>query len=255
MVSDERFQKLQSEYFGSFDKYDKSNPNYEKAKLLLTAVAEVEEVHEVLLERYDDERHWAQQKLITRSIDDVLSAFLLTNNCFYSSAYRDVRGLYETFLLLNHMNDHKIETAQIHWKQERDLENMDIPNEKLSWEELHTEDAFHDMLEAERERLEDENEEFGQLYNYFSNRHVHPARLDGVDLQRNYVEEEERQLLDWLLDIVLGLIYQLVKLYADTEDFRYTLDQLQDIGEQIEESHNPQPFLDIAEDEFPGLDE
>lgn len=254
MLSDERFQQLQSEYFEESATYDDSNPNYEDVKLLLIAISEVESVHEELKERHGDERHWAQQQLITRSIDDLLSAFLLTKNYFYSSAYRDIRGLFETYLLLNYMNDHKIETAMAHWKQERDLLEMNLSEEEmqqLTWEELHIEDEYHRMRREEKNRLEDKDEDFKRLYNFFSNRHVHPARFDGIDLQRTFVEEEERQLIDWQLDITLGLIYQLVKLYSDTEDLRYILEELSPIGEEIEESHSPQSFVYIAEDNFP----
>lgn len=254
MLSDERFEKLLSEYFRERETYDSSHPHYEEAKLLLIAISEVEDVHNEVKTRHDDARHWLQQQLITRSIDDLLSAFLLTQNHFYSSAYRDVRGLFETFLVLNYLNGHKIEASRVYWKQERDLieKSLDIESmKKLSWEELYSEDVFHDMLATERKRLEEQYSDFKRLYNFFSNNYVHPARLDGVNLQRTYVEEEEQQLIQWQLDLVLGLIYQLIVLYSDTDDLRYVADKIGPIGEEIEDTHSTQPFVDLAEDNFP----
>jgi hypothetical protein len=40
-------------------------------------------------------------------------------------------------------------------------------------------------------------------------------------------------------------------LYSDTDDFRYTLDKIGPIGEEIEENHSTQPFLDIVEENLP----
>jgi len=257
MLTEKRFQKIESEYFGDCEKYDSSNPNYDRIKLLLISIYEVEEIHEKYKPLHTDARHWPQQQFITRSIDDILSTFSLMKNHFYSSAYRDVRSLFETYLLLNYMNDHKIETATVYKKQERNLQNREDGwhNEdglsEMSWEELYIEDKFHEMRREEKNRLEDKYDDFKQLYNYFSNRHIHPARLDGVNIQREYSAEEERQLTDWQLDFTLGLVYQMIKLYLDTDNLRNLADDIIPIGEVLEENHTPQSFIDLAEDNFP----
>lgn len=255
MFTDENFKEAQLRYFGSGEQYEETHNHYEKAKLLLVGLERVEEVHEELRDRHNDERHWYQQKFITKSINSILSAYLLTQNHFYDSAYRDVRSLFETFLLINHMNDNKIKTARVFLQQERDLWKMDIPHSKMTWERLHSENELHKMIKKERNRLEEMEDDYGRLYDFFSNRNIHPTRIDGVDVDQNYAVEEERQLLNWLMDMVLGLVTQLAKLYADTPDFDYVKDNLFEVVDEIEEVHNYQSFLEIAMKEFPGVDD
>lgn len=254
MFSDQRFQQALSEYFGEGVQYDDSHPHYDHVKLLLIAIRNIERIHTEFRSRYDDSRHWPQQQLLTRSIDDLLATFLLTGNAFYSSAFRDIRGLFETYLLLNYMNDHKIETAMVHRKQDRKLKARnptETEMQQLTWDELYIEDEFHRMRRDEKNRLEEQHSEFKQLYNFLSNRHVHPVRFEGIDLQRTYDAQKEKELIDWQLDITLGLIFQLIKLYADVEGFQEIVNELAPIGEEIETTHTPQSFVYIAEDTFP----
>lgn len=223
MISGKRFHQVLSLYFDGSVQYDDSHPYYGHVKRLLIAIREIENVHTKFKDRHDDGRHWPQQTLLTRSIDDLLAAFLLTHNAFYSSAFRDIRSLFETYLLLNYMNDHKIETAMVYRKQDRRLKERYLTAtemQQLTWDELYMVNEFHRMRRNEKERLEEQHSEFKQLYNFLSNRHVHPTRFEGIDLQQTYDAQKTNELIDWQLDIVLGLIYQLVKLYADTGSFR-----------------------------------
>jgi len=256
MSADKRFRALLSDYFASELSYEENRDHFEEAQVILTSVAEIETVHNELQADYDDDRHWFQQQFITKSLNGILSSFLSTRNQFYDSAYRDVRSLFEAFLLLNYMNENKIETAKVFHKQERDLLEMDLPDGKLSWTELHSEDKLHDMIRKERKRLEDLEGDYGQLYNYLSNARVHPTRTDGVALDRQYVAEEERQLFHWQLDLTLGLILQLLKLYSDTPAFSRIKDLFVPVIENIVEElgHEHQPFLDIALEKFPLSD-
>lgn len=250
MISNDQFQELQLKYF-EFGELNPPSEKYRKqAKMILFGISEIEEVHQELRQKYDDERHWYQQQFITRSVNSILSTYLLSQNYFHSSAYRDIRNLYETFLLLNHMNENKIKTARILLKQDRDLKAMNVEEKKLSWERLYVEDEFHKMKSAEKSKLENRHSEFSRLYDYFSNTHIHPTRIDGVDLTRTYVQEEERQIFDWLLDFILGLGIQLLKLYSDTDDYLYVMNQLKPVITEIDENHSTQPFIDVVIDEF-----
>ena len=250
MISDKELRDLQLEYF-EFGELNLPSEEYrERAKMILFGVSQIEKMHQELRQKHGDERHWYQQQFITRSINSILPTYLLSQNHFHSSSYRDIRNLYETFLLINHMNENKIETARVLLKQDRDLKNMDVEEQKLSWERLYVEDEFHKMKSAEKSKLEDKHSEFNRLYNYFSNTHIHPTRIDGVDLTRTYVQEEERQIFDWLLDFVLGLGIQLLKLYSDTDDYLYVMKQLKPVITEIDESHSTQPFIDVVIDGF-----
>jgi hypothetical protein len=253
MYTEERYRTVQVDLFKSDTLYPGSHPHHDQAQLVLISVAEIENVHDQLCQKYDDERHWYQQQLITKAINSVASVHLLTWNQFYDSAYRDVRTLIETYLILNYMNDHKIETAREFLRQEREIFNSDLEasSGEWQWEELHIEDAFHDMLQKEKSRLKNTDHEFGRLFNLLSNRNVHPIRIDGVDVDRNYSEEEDLQLLRWQLDILLGLIIQLIKLYSDTEGYSGMKESLEPVWVEIEENHEPDPLLEVGLENFP----
>lgn len=253
MISDERFYNLISDYFPAGLSYENHRDHYEEAQSVVIGTREIEKIHNELQDEYNDERHRYQQLFITKSINGILSSFLSTRNQFYDSAYRDIRTLFETFLLLNHMNENKIKTAKIYLRQERDLLKIEEVNKKLTWEELYSEDKLHEMIRTERRRLEDLEEDYGQLYNFLSNTRVHPTRVDGIAVDRGYAKEEEYQLFRWQLDFILGMSIQILKLYQDTPAYTQVREQLVPTVEQIEEGlgHQHEPLLEVAIEESP----
>lgn len=253
MISDDEFRALQEEYLESQVCYSESHENTELAKMILAGVDRIDTTNEHLRQRYDDNRHWYQQQFVRKGVNGILSIFLLTKHQFYDSAYRDVRTLLEIFLILNHMNENKIKTAIQFHRQEREIwqSDLDSNSPKWTWKEMHSEDALHKMLAKEKNRLRNRDADVGRLFDFFSNRNVHPTRVDGVYNDREYIRDEEDQLLDWQLDFTLGLIAQVLKLYSDTPGFGYAKSELLPIGHEIDESHNVQNFFKMSLEDFP----
>jgi hypothetical protein len=253
MISDEEFRELQKQFFDNGTVYSESSPHYEQAKLILKAIEKIESINLKLNKKYEDERHWYQQNFIMKGTNGILSTHFLTKNNFYDSAYRDVRTVLETFLVLNYMNENKIETAIKFLRQEREIIDSDLTpdSEKWSWERIYTEQEFHDMLADEKSRLREKSEDIGRIFDFLSNRNVHPTRVHSTYHKREYHQKEEDQLIKWQLDLVLGLIVQTLKLYSDTSDYLYVTDELTEIGRAIEEDHSIQPFVEMAFENFP----
>jgi len=253
MISDDEFISLQSKYFENKTPYIESNTHYKEAKLSISALHKADIVNEELKEKYDDERHWYQQQLIKKGITASLSIHLLTQHHFYDSAYRDIRTLLEAFLILNHMNENKIQTSIEFNKQQREIYNSDVEMGSIewTWKEMCTEDSFHTMLKDEKNRFKKHEGKFGNVFNFFSNRNVHPIRLEGIDLDRTYDQKEESQILDWQLDLTVGLLIQLIKLYSDTPDFKSVKDRLIPYIDNIESNHTVQNFIYISLENFP----
>jgi hypothetical protein len=247
------YEKLRDIYFNDGETYEDSHQNNEKAKLLLNGIYHIEEVYEDIREDHDDERHWFQQTYIRRGLDGLLATHHLTSHYFYDSAYRDVRTLIEIILILNYMNRNKIETAIHFLKQEREILLSDIELGSLKWskKELYSEDEIHEMLSTEKERLKDENSDLMEFYDFFSNRNVHPIRTDSIKNNRTYQSHEDDQLLNWQVDILRALIIQMVKIYSDTDDLRYVVNELEPLEDLIVENHGTAKFLDHLTDSFP----
>lgn len=253
MINSDEFSELQEVYLDNETTYDESNTHFEQAKLVLEGVQYLDQLNRELSEKHADSRHRCQQMFLDKGINGVLSIHFLTKNQFYDSAYRDIRTVLETFLILNYMNEHKIETSRKFWRQEAEIRDseLDADSKKWSWERMYTEGAFHDMLGKEKSRMFEHNEDLKRIFNYFSNRNVHPTRVDGFYNDRTYQRDEEKQLIEWQLDLLLGMMIQAIKLYSDTPDYQYTKDQLDEIVNEIIDDHQVQPFVDLAIENFP----
>jgi hypothetical protein len=148
------------------------------------------------------------------------------------------------------MNRNKIETAVKFLKQEKEIQSSSIEIGSIEWtkKELYSEDELHDMLSTEKNRLEDHEGDLMNLYDFFSNRYVHPIRTDSVENVRQFSKHDDKQLLNWQLDLILGLIIQILKTYSDTSDFRYISNKLSPVAEKISNDHAAPKFLSYFEE-------
>lgn len=244
------YEQYHDECFTTGKQYTSDHPHIGKAKLALGAIYTIERVHQEIKEKHGDERHWYQRLQISRGINCILSVHQLTAKHFYDSAYRNVRTLIEILLITNYMNRNRIETAVKFLRQEREIQSSNIELGSIEWtkKELYSEDELHDMLSAEKNRLEDHEGDLMELYHFFSNRNVHPIRTDSVENDRQFSKHDDKQLLNWQLDLILGLMTQMVKTYSDTSDFRYILNKLSPVEEKIYNDHTTPKFLSYFEE-------
>jgi len=109
----------------------------------------------------------------------------------------------------------------------------------------------HQMLSTEKNRLKEQNSDLMEFYDFFSNRNVHPIRTESIENNRSYQKNEDKQLLDWQLDIIWSLIIQMVKIYSDTMDYRYVVSELEPVDDAIAESRSEPKFLNYFTEDLP----
>lgn len=230
------------------EEYTPKHPNTELVHHLLAGISRLDRIVSTVNRRfssYIDSRHEFQDIFIIKGVDALESFYISVRYRRYDSAYRDIRYLIETYLLVKHLNEHKIEASRIHSRQmaeiQKDVEDMSL----LSRHRVVSVDKFHKMIREEKENFKEFDDRL-EIFNFISNRSAHPHRIAGARLDGEHVEDEERQVLEWGLDLLIGLCIEYVKLYADTPAFTVVCEPLRPWFDAFQEVHEPQDFLELS---------
>ncbi|NEU56268.1 hypothetical protein [Halorussus sp. MSC15.2] len=241
-------QTYERELLQQREEYTPEHPNSELAHHLLTGISRLDAVVSEMNQRYSsyiDSRHEFQDIFVIKGVNALESLYLSVKHRRYDSAYRDVRYLIETYLLVKHLNEHKIKASRIHFRQmaevQEEVENLSL----LSRHRVASVDEFYDMIREEKQNYKEFDDGL-QTFNFLSNRSAHPHRIAGARLDGDHVVDEEQQAFEWALDMVIGLCMEYAKLYADTPAFEVIRESFKPLFEAIDEVHEPQSFLELS---------
>ncbi|MFP9193181.1 hypothetical protein ACLI4Q_16220 [Natrialbaceae archaeon A-CW1-1] len=230
------------------EEYTSEHPNIELVHHLLAGISRLDRVVSTVNQRYSsyiDSRHEFQDIFVIKGVNALESLYISVKHRRYDSAYRDVRYLIETYLLVKHLNEHKIEASLIHSRQmaevREEVEDMSL----LGRHRMVSVDRFYEMIREEKQNLKEFDSGL-QTFNFLSNRSAHPHRIVGARLDGKHVEDEERQVLKWALDLLIGLCIEYTKLYADTPAFTVVREPLRLLFDALSEVHEPQSFLELS---------
>lgn len=230
------------------EEYTSKHPNNELAHHLLAGISRLDTVISMVNRRYSsyiDSRHEFQDIFVIKGVNALESLYLSVKHRRYDSAYRDVRYLIETYLLVKHLNEHKIEASRIHSRQMTEVREEVEDLSLLSRHRVVSVDRFHKMIRKEKQNYKEFDDGL-QTFNFFSNRSAHPHRIVGARLDGEHVKDEEHQVLEWGLDLLIGLCLEYAKLYADTPAFTVIRESLRPLFDAIDEVHEPQSFLELS---------
>jgi len=230
------------------EKYTPAHPNRELVYCYLTGVSRLDRITTIIDNRYSsyvDSRHEFQQIFTIKGVNALNSLYLSTKHRYYDSAYRDVRFLLETYLLVKHLNENKIKASQIHSNQMSDIQKHVEDLSLLSRHRVFSVDKFHEIIRDEKQNFKEFDNDL-ETFNFLSNRSAHPHRVAGARLDGEHVEGEEKQVLEWGLDLLIGLWIEYVKLYADTPAFTDVRKPLRPWFDACQDIHDPQSFLELS---------
>jgi len=230
------------------EEYTSEHPNKELAHHLLAGISRLDRIISTVnsqFSSYIDSRHEFQDIFVIKGVNALESLYISVKYRHYDSAYRDIRYLIETYLLVKHLNEHKIKASQIHSRQMAEIQKEIDDMSLLSRHRVVSVDEFHDIIGEEKQNFKEFDEGL-ETFNFLSNRSAHPTRIVGARLDGEYVEDEERQVLEWGLDLLIGLCIEYVKLYADTPAFTTVRKPLRPWFDAFEQVHEPQSFLELS---------
>ena len=150
-------------------------------------------------------------KIFQRAGNALRALKILVENQAWDGAYGRIRYLLECYLLLRALNRDKQEAAKLWGKTRSELHVRGIVGPK---QRLAEENELGDLLETERGKLSETEK---RLYDYLSNRAMHPHTITSADVPGRYSSKVERDCLQLGVFFAFGILAQLVQTYEDTD--------------------------------------
>ncbi|MFC7044314.1 hypothetical protein ACFQH6_20645 [Halobacteriaceae archaeon GCM10025711] len=234
-----RFREIEKRILTESEMYNSSHPNGELGQTLLTTAETLARVQQNVQQEYHDEideRHQYQDIFYSKAVNSLFALYLLLKHHHYDAAYREVRFLFESYLVIRGLNRDQDKAARILNQQKEEIRNLDSEASQIERAiyEYESVDELHDILAGEKSKLKDMDPTYGKIYNFLSNRSSHPVRIDGamLDGERNNVEET--QLLKWGIILGFGLAQQFLETYYETSAKDLILNETEPTIERIE---------------------
>lgn len=221
MHSEERYNEIEDQLLEHTETYDSSHPNGELGQTLLTTTEVLARVQQMVHKKCDDEvdeRHQYQDIFFAKGVNSIFALFRLVKHHHYDAAYREVRFLFETYLIIRGLNRDKDKAARILERQKDEIQNLDpdLDHVQRVIYEYESVNELHDILANEKSKLKKMDPTYGEIYNFLSNRSSHPVRIEGALLDGDRSEMEETELLKWGIILAFGLAQQFLVTYYET---------------------------------------
>lgn len=140
------------------EEYTSEHPNKELAHHLLAGISRLDRIISTVNRRfssYIDSRHEFQDIFVIKGVNALESRYISVKYRHYDSAYRDVRYLLETYLLVKHLNEHKIKTSQIHSQQMAEIRKEIDDMSLLSQHRVKSVKKFHGIIKEEKQNFKE----------------------------------------------------------------------------------------------------
>lgn len=241
MHSEDRYTKIEEQLLADTETYENSHPNGELGQTLLTTaevLARVQQKAHRTCHDEVDERHQYQDIFFSKGVNSLLALFRLLKHHHYDAAYREVRFLFETYLVIRGLNKDQDKAAQILKRQKEEIRNLDsnMGQVERGIYEYESVDELHDILAGEKSKLKKMDPKYGKIYNYLSNRSSHPVRVEGAMLDGDRSAVEETQLLKWGIILAFGLAQQFLITYYETSAKELIINETEPTIEHIEQT-------------------
>lgn len=230
MHSIKDFQEIEEDLLSQSRNYSESDQFSDLGRTLLVSIRNLKNIQgEMSLEHFQsvELRHQFQEIFFVKGTNALQAAYWLLKHRLYDASYREIRYLYETYLLLKGLNDDKEYAADIAAEYVQEILILRQIGFTEFWRyEFSSVQRFHDIIREERANLEGKDPEYEWMYNYFSNKSMHPVRIEGTGLDERGSYLEEGQLLEFCLVICFGLAKEYWKTYIDTRACGFVYKQI-----------------------------
>ena len=240
------YTNLESNLKDSEKEYDIGSPNWLKGRTLLASTENLKQAIDHASTHAGDDTDDGQrlQYLMSRSSVHHLDAcFVLIRNGLYNPTRSHLRFLFELYLLLRGLNKDTNRAAEIYNETKTQLkEEFTGPT---TGEKLATVDEFWEIIKSERGKLKD-GKQSELLWDHPSWSSLHPYSLEGLDIDIEYDEEIEGNLLDMSNAFVFGIGAQFIRTWDGTPFYWKLLERLDAmfVRIQIATGAAPPPMFD-----------
>ena len=213
---------------------------------LLEKMRELQGIKQEFPEEFDDhQRHIILH--YTSSLVNLEEGYINTKFCNYKSFKRTNRYLYESYLVLEGLNEDRETSKELikEWEAEvTELDNKGVSTKESLKEELSIVDKLHDTLEDKKNEMKDKNERYGKFYNLSSNYASHPVRLGASMSDRKPDERKELNQVVHLIWLGYGTIQKLENAFEGNRVKDYIEEETKELKKDIEDLNKKPKFID-----------
>lgn len=231
------FPKLESDLTANADDFSSSTNVDIMARSLLVATENLKEIKEDIetteaLADHVGDQHKFQHTLVHSAVSAFQSLFYSLKYHLYNSGYRDIRYLFESYLLLRGLNIRKDEAEDL-WRTYRIQAQSIVGGTKqmVTFPFDHI-DELGSIRDSERDKLYEEFDEFRTVFNYISNRAAHPLRHEGSYLEGENNKGEKEQQLVISLSILVAITAEFLETWEGTPIESHISNDIETIMEQ-----------------------
>lgn len=172
-----------------------------------------------------------QHCLVHSAVHGLYSVYWSLKYHCYNSGYRDIRYLFETYLILRGLNQRMDEAGAIWKTHEIEAETLVGGIEENPTFDFESVEELASICDSEMDKLYDKYPSFRDAQNYMSERAAHPLRIDGSYLEGVEVGGQKFEQLY----ISLALLYGIAKEYVLTFEETAIQERISDHVDQIED--------------------
>lgn len=211
------------------------------ARTLLVSTANLELIKEEIetdsdLAQHVDDEHKFQHSLAHSSVHGFYSVYRSVKHHSYNSTYRDIRYLYESWLILKGLNQRKQEAGQL-WKthrvQAQSLVGGIEENPTFDFESV---DELGKIRDSERDKLYNKYDSMREVVNYISQRAAHPLRIDGSYLEGHSAKGQKYEQMYFSLALLYAITMEYEVTFEGTPIHSHIDGYTDEIAEQVKET-------------------
>jgi hypothetical protein len=180
-----------------------------------------------------EDRHKFQHILFQNSVYSFFAAYTSTNHYLYKSAYRDVRYVFEAFLIIKGLNNRLDEAEQL-WKTHRiEVKSLVGGVEENPFFDFEYIDELGSIQQSERDQLYNEHPKVKKFKEQIDVKAAHPRRIQDSYMEGLPAPGPGYELLFFSLSFQLAILREYKKTLRDANAEKEILNYVDEIGEQI----------------------
>jgi hypothetical protein len=183
-----------------------------------------------------EDRHKFQHIMFQNSIHSFFALYTSTNQYLYKSAYRDLRYIFEAFLIVKGLNN-RLDEAEELWKTHRtevkSLVGGVEENPFFDFKYIH---ELGTIKQSERDQLYDDYPKLKEIKKHLDVKAAHPLRIQDSYMEGIPASGPAYSLAFFSLSFQLAILREYKKTLQDANADGELLKQVDEVGEQILDS-------------------
>ena len=142
-----------------------------RARTLLITTVELRQVQSNVRENYPEEANSGrayQDILINKGVNSLFALYRVLKHQLYDAAYREVRYLFESYLVVKGLNRDQEKAARIMNRQLVEIDELDpdLSERERAMYNYESVEDLHDILSEEKDFLKKSDPVYGKIYDF-----------------------------------------------------------------------------------------